>query len=299
MSYERAEVGNTFTVHSSDMKNILVPTDFSPTSKNAARYALQLAEQLGAPKVILYNAYQAPLMVDPMVPAVQLLNEENLKKDSQEALDKFKLFVTAFCPKNCTIETYCEYALLNNGLDEACLATGANLIVMGITGGGLLTEKLIGSNTISVAKHSKIPVIIVPPNSRFTKIEEVMLLSDFDKADKTIPVGPLRSIMEETKAKLFVFNVEEEVDEYGVTYPSNVLGESYAVHTLLQDLNPEYHFTRNKNYMKAIDDFVLEHHIDLIITIPQKHSFFESLFSSSHTKMLAFHSHIPLMVTHR
>lgn len=281
------------------MKNILVPTDFSATARNAGRYALQLAEQLGAPKVIFYNAYQAPLMVDPMVPAVQLMNEDSLKNDSKEALEKFKLFVKAFCPPTCEIDTFSEYALLHNGLDAACASTDSGLIVMGITGGGLLTEKLIGSNTTSVAKHSTIPVIIVPPNARFTKIEEIMLLSDFDKADKTIPVEPLRKIIEETKAKLFVFNVEEEVDEYGVTYPSNVLGESYAVHTLLQDLAPEYHFTKNTNYMKAIDEFVLEHHIDLIITIPQKHGFIESLFTSSHTKKLAFHSHIPLMVVHR
>jgi nucleotide-binding universal stress UspA family protein len=281
------------------MKNILVPTDFSTTAKNAARYALQLAAQIGAPKVIFYNAYSAPIIVDPMVPAVQLLNEENLKKDSQDALDKFQLFVKAFCPKDCEVETYCEYALLNNGLNEVCQKTNSELIVMGITGGGLLTEKLIGSNTLSVAKHSDVPVIIVPANSRFTRIEEVMLLSDFDKADDKIPMNPVRRIIELTKAKFFVFNVEKEVDEFGVTYPSNVLGESYAVHTLLQDLNPEYHFTKNQHYMQAIDDFVKEHHIDLIITIPQKHSFFEKLFSSSHTKMLAFHSHIPLMVMHR
>ncbi len=281
------------------MKNILVPTDFSTTAKNAARYALQLAAQIGAPKVIFYNAYSAPIIVDPMVPAVQLLNEDNLKKDSQDALDKFQLFVKAFCPKGCVVETYCEYALLNNGLNEVCEKTNSELIVMGITGGGLLTEKLIGSNTLSVAKHSDVPVIIVPANSRYTSIEEVMLLSDFDKADDKIPMNPIRRIIELTKAKFFVFNIEKEVDEYGVTYPSNVLGESYAVHTLLQDLNPEYHFTKNQHYMQAIDDFVKEHHIDLIITIPQKHSFFEKLFSSSHTKMLAFHSHIPLMVMHR
>jgi hypothetical protein len=126
-----------------------------------------------------------------------------------------------------------------------------------------------------------------------------MLLSDFDRADKTIPVAPLRKIIEETKAKLFVFNIEEEVDEFGLTYPSNVMGESYAVHTLLEDLQPEYHFTKNKHYMQAIDHFVKEHHIDLIITIPQKHGFFESLFNASHTKTLAFHSHTPLMVMHR
>jgi len=280
------------------MKNILVPTDFSATAQNAARYALQLAGQLGAAKVILYNAYQAPLMIDPMVPAVQLLDEEQLRKSSQEALDKFKLLLTPFCPPNCVLETFCEYALLNNGLDSACITNDASLIVMGITGGGLLEEKLIGSNTVSVSKHSKTPVIIVPRNTQFAPVKSVMLLSDFDKADKTIPLKPLQRIVEETKAKLLVFNMEEPPDEDAFMYPSKMMGESYAVHTLLQDLHPEYHFSPNKNYVEAVNNFALEHQIDLIITIPKKHSFFESLFSTSHTTKLAFHTHVPLMVVH-
>jgi nucleotide-binding universal stress UspA family protein len=141
-------------------------------------------------------------------------------------------------------------------------------------------------------------VIIIPASTSFTRIEEVMLTSDFDKADKTIPVQPVRKILAETKAKLFVFNIEEETDEYDIKYPANIVGESYAIHTLLQDLNPEYHFSQNKNYVEAVNQFALEYQIDLIIVIPKKHGFFESLFSPSHTKMLAFHSHVPLMVIH-
>eukprot|EP01136_Pigoraptor_vietnamica_P001320 Opistho-1_new@27785 len=135
------------------MKNMLVPTDFSATAQNAARYALQLAAQLGTPKVILYNAYQAPMMIDPMVPAVQLLDEEQLRNSSKESLDKFKLLLQPICPEGCQLDTFCEYALLNNGLDPACVTNDAGLIVMGITGGGILEEKLIGSNTVSVAQH--------------------------------------------------------------------------------------------------------------------------------------------------
>lgn len=280
------------------MKNMLVPTDFSATAQNAARYALQLATQLGTPKVILYNAYQAPMMIDPMVPAVQLLDEEQLRNSSQESLDKFKLLLQPLCPAGCQLETFCEYALLNNGLDPACVTNDAGLIVMGITGGGILEEKLIGSNTVSVAQHSHTPVIIVPHNTRFTPIKNVMLLSDFDKADKTIPIKPVKRIMEETKAKLLVFNMEEPPTEDAFMYPSKMMGESYAVHTLLQDLHPDYHFSPNKNYVEAVNNFALEHQVDLIITIPKKHSFFESLFSTSHTTQLAFHTHVPLMVVH-
>lgn len=280
------------------MKNILVPTDFSATARNAAHYALHLAEQLCSLKVILYNAYQAPLMIDPMVPAVSLLDEAQLRNASNENLAAFKLTLEAFRPKNCVIETYCEYALLTNGLDAACEANNAGLIVMGITGGGLLEETLIGSNTVAVANHSQVPVIIVPRNTVFTPIRTIMLLSGFDKADTTIPVKAVRKMIADTGARLLVFTREGIPGEYSMTHSSGTPDQNDTLHGLLQDLNPEYHFSKNKHYSEAVNLFALEHQADLVITIPGKHGFFESLFTRNHTTELAFHTHVPLMVIH-
>ncbi len=67
------------------MKTILVPTDFSETAMNAAAYALPLAKQLGMDRIVLYNAYQAPVSVDPMVPTVQLLDMDLMKKVVKKA----------------------------------------------------------------------------------------------------------------------------------------------------------------------------------------------------------------------
>ena len=281
------------------MKNILVPTDFSATSKNAAIYALQLARQISAAKVILYNAYQPPLVIDAMVPAVQLWDESMLKKESQEALDRFKITLQSFCPENCLLETYCEYAVLNDGLDETCTATDTGLIVMGITGGGMISEKLVGSNTVAVARHTKVPVIIVPGDTHFKRVEQVMLLSDFDKADQSIPVNAIRMFLQETKAKLMVYNLEDKPNQQGVMYPSNVVGESYAVHGILEDLHPTYHFGKNKNFTDSINQFADDHAVNIIMTIPKKHGLLDSLFMTSHTTKLAFHSHVPLMVIHK
>ena len=281
------------------MKNILVPTDFSPTSKNAAIYALNLAKQIAAAKVILYHAFQPPLIVDTMVPAVQVWDEVQLKKDSNEALQHFRNELLSDCSENCLIETYCEYALLNDGLDDIVSKTDSGLIVMGITGGGIISEKLVGSNTVSVARHTNVPVIIVPPKLLFTTINRVMLLSDFDKADESIPVNAIRLLLHETKAKLLVYHFNDHPDQTGLMYPSNVMGESYAVHTLLEDLHPEYHFAKGNGFTTSINQFAEEHAVDLIITIPKHHGLLDSLFTTSHTTKLAFHSHLPLMVIHK
>lgn len=278
------------------MKNILVPTDFSETAKNAAEYALQLAGQTGAPKVILFHAYQYPMIIDPMVPVVPMIDEEQLRKDSEEALEKFKQLLLTSCPPDCLLETYCEYALLHNGLEEVCKTLDATLIVMGITGGGYIEENLIGSNTLSVAKHSTYPVIIVPSRAAFKSVEKIMLVSDFDKADKKIPIEPVRKILLDTKAKLLIFNT---TTAEGMDDVSNENGEKhFARHPLLDDLHPEYHFSKEPDFTEAVNHFATQEKVDLIISVPQKHSFFESLFLADHTRMLAFHTHIPLMVVH-
>jgi nucleotide-binding universal stress UspA family protein len=276
------------------MQVLLLPTDFSGTSKNAGMYALKLAEQLGVNKIVLYHSYEIPVTIDPMVPGIQMLEIDSLKEDSAKGLDRFRLELLPFANKGITIENFNEYGALSEGLDDVCKAVKADLVVMGITGGGLIEETLIGSNTLSVAKHTHIPVIIVPSAVTFTPIEEVMLTSDFDKEDRQVPVEAVRKLIAETKAKLFVFHIDEEADEY----PPDKASEEYALHSLLHELNPEFHFSQNKNYTEAVNDFASEYQVDLIITIAKNHGFFGNLFAESHTKKLAFHSHVPVMVIH-
>ncbi len=267
------------------MEAILLPTDFSPTAKNAAVYAIKLANQLGVKKLVLYHSYEIPLTIDPMAP-MQMLEIESLKEASQKNITDFQGELTAFAP-GIDMETLSEYGDLTGGLDEVCEKLNAGLVVMGITGGGVLEEKLIGSNTLSVAKHTKTPVIIVPADAGFTPIEKIMLTGDFDKKDTTIPLNPVRDMLSGTGAELFVFNIEEKPDNPDI---------SYAAHTQLAEFDPEYHFSQNKNYVEAINAFALEYKVDLVITVLKKHGFFEGMFSADHTKMLAFHSHVPLMV---
>jgi nucleotide-binding universal stress UspA family protein len=277
------------------METILIPTDFSPPAKNAAMYALKLAGQLGVKKIVLYHSYEIPVTIDPLTPGIQMLDIEYSKENSAQSLDNFVVQIKAFA-NNIEIGAINEYGALVDGLDEVCAKTNAGLVVMGITGGGKLEEKLIGSNALSVAKHTKVPVIIVPAKTNFTRISSVMLVSDFDKTDTTIPVKIVRNIVEETKAKLCIFHVEETGDEEGVIYPLSLAGENHAMHPLLRDLRPEYYITKNKNFVEAVNTFVAKKEIDLIITVSRKHGFFENLFKESHTKMLAFHSTVPVMV---
>ena len=100
------------------MKNILVPTDFSDTALNAAKYAIGFAEQMQIKKIVLFNAYQSPLSVDPNMPMLQLIDIENMKKLANESLEKFMQKLIPFCNKEIELETVCEFTTLNNGINE-------------------------------------------------------------------------------------------------------------------------------------------------------------------------------------
>ncbi|WP_153797813.1 universal stress protein [Foetidibacter luteolus] len=278
------------------MKTILVPTDFSATASNAAHYAVHLAKQVNCHKIILYNAYQVPVITDAVMTPVELVGIEEMREVSEQGLEKFRQQLQDYAgpESDITLDTVSDFALLAESIDDVCKEYQIDLIVMGITGGNKVEEVLIGSNTISVARHTTVPVIIVPADVEFTPIREIVLACDFKKVVETTPVAPIKKILDETGAKLFVLNIDHNRKHQ----TGETVFESLLLDTLLQGYNPEYHFADSPDFVEGINHFVSENKVDLIITIPKKHGIFESLFKRSHTKMLAYHSHVPLVVLH-
>lgn len=276
------------------MDTILIPTDYSDTSKNSAHYAVQLARQLSVKKIVLYNAYQQPITADPAMNAVEFYNLEDFRNISEEGM---KNFVSELKANNSDIEfeTICDFNILSNGIEDLCKNNPSiDLIVMGITGGGKLEEVLIGSNTIHVAKHTNVPLIIVPADAVYKPITKVVLACDFKHVVETTPVEPIKQIIDTTQAKLHVLHIDHNNKDYDEETPF----ESLMLDTLLDGYNPKYHFVDNADFTEGMNEFVQQNNIDLIVTIPKKHGLFEGLFRRSHTKMLAYHTHIPLMVIH-
>jgi nucleotide-binding universal stress UspA family protein len=67
---------------------------------------------------------------------------------------------------------------------------------------------------------------------------------------------------------------------------------------MLAGYNPEFSFIRMYGFVESINLFAEDNQADLIITVPRRHSFLSSLFKTSHTRKLAYHSHIPILAVH-
>ena len=104
----------------------------------------------------------------------------------------------------------------------------------------------------------------------------------------------IKKLLDASEAKLFVVNIDHNNKRFNSDTPF----ESLMLDTLLYDYKPEYRFIDDPDFVEGINKAALDKQVDLIITIPKKMGWFEGLFKKSRTKMLAYHSHVPLMVVH-
>jgi nucleotide-binding universal stress UspA family protein len=273
------------------MKTIIVPTDFSVMANNAMRFATDMAQHINA-SLLLLHIYQVPVAIGEV--PMPLVNVDELQKSSEEKLKTLKEEIeklTAF-----KVKVYIE-ARLGEVVDElqnVCATVQPFAVIIGTKGSGALERMLFGSVTLSAMKHLDVPVMVIPPGVRYKPVHKIGLACDFKNVVAATPEKEIKSIVKEFNAELHVLNV----DYHNQHFEGNTPEESFLLHNMLAEIKPEYHFIEKENVEEGINEFAETNNIDFVIVIPKKHQFLEGLFHKSHSKELAFHSHVPVMAIH-
>lgn len=274
------------------MKRIIVPTDFSETSKNAARYAVQVAGAIPGASVILYHIAEKIALGSDSSP----LTED--KKDRlvilQAALENWKTEFSALSQVDVQLVVE-ESSSLTDSIGRYVRHHGIDFIIMGITGATRLEQIFMGSNALNVVDLGVCPVIIVPPNASYKPIKKVLFACDLKNVSSSVPIAPIKSILNLFRPTVFVVNVD--VDHY-VEVTEEYKTQRVILEKMLEDYNPEFYFMRLYDFQDSISSFAADRDIDLILTVPKKHNFLLGLFKTSHTKKLAYHSHVPILAVH-
>src|SRR5215218_9471081 len=113
------------------MKTFLVPTDFSETSKNAARYAAHIAKQFQDIHIILYNVSDEIFAGSDGPPLSD--DEHGRIKIMELALESVRIDLSKITPTqiSCVAE---EGKDLIDSIDRFCRHRPVDLVIMGITG---------------------------------------------------------------------------------------------------------------------------------------------------------------------
>jgi nucleotide-binding universal stress UspA family protein len=274
------------------MKKFLVPTDFSETSKNAASYAVQMAAAIPGGKVILINISDKFTAGSDGSPLTET------KKDRRVILQQALSHMGEEIRGEANVEI--EYVIeegssLVETLERFVRHQGVHMIVMGITGASRLEQLFIGSNTLDMVDAGVCPVMIIPPDAKYRPIKNVLFASDFKDVDTTVPAVPIKSVLDLFRANVHIVNVDSE---HYVEITDEYKAQRVKLEKILGGYQPEFYFIRQYDFLDAVSQFTQDKNIDVIVTVPKEHSFLSGLFKTSHTKKLAYHSHVPIIAIH-
>ena len=273
------------------MKRIVVPVDFSDVSRNAARYAAAMANDIPEAEILLYHVYDGrsagsdgSLLADES-DAQQVISENALNNLRSEILPMTEAVVGILA----------EAGSLSANLEKLVSRNGLDLVIMGIHHSNAFEQVIVGSSTLQVIRKDSFPVLIIPPDARYARIRTALFASDFMDVDKTTPVAALRSLLHLFRPALHVIHIDESQQ---ARPGEDFLKEKKAMDELLQGFNPEYHFIPTEDFLQGISNFARDNQADLIITVPHHHSFLADLFTKTHTEKLAYQAQVPVLAVH-
>jgi nucleotide-binding universal stress UspA family protein len=273
------------------MKTILAPTDFSAPALNAIYYGAEIARLTGA-KLVLLHAYQIPIVASEIPVVIPGFDE--LEIDGLEQLGKIKADLEQVFGSNLTIELVCRAGFAVDVIKDYCQANTVSFIVMGIQGAGHLEERLIGSITTSLMRHSKTPVLGIAQSVKFKAVKRIVLASDGEGFENPRLLAPMKELARLFNAHIYVLHIVEENEALTATTKTLVKNK---LAELLHSFQHSFHTKYQVDVLRGITDFVAEKNAGMIVMIPKKTSF-QSLFSHSKSKKVAFQTDVPLLTIH-
>jgi nucleotide-binding universal stress UspA family protein len=260
------------------MHRVIIPVDFSENSLKAARFAAQMLAGKKDASAILYNNYETEDEQDICINYLESLKKEFLRT----GVNSVEL----------------EYEMggdLVDNITRLAQSFRATLVVMGISGKSAIEQVMFGSNMLKLVDKNLYPVLIIPPNASYNGINNVAFASDFINVEATIPSVLVNAVLEMFNPMLHIVNVNSE---HYVSLTEEIQQTKEIFKKMFSDYKTEFYFITRNDFLEALDNFVRDYKIDILITIPKHQSNATSLFKATHTKQLVYHSHIPILVAH-
>ncbi|MGV3630944.1 MAG: universal stress protein [Bacteroidota bacterium] len=262
------------------MKTILITSDFSENSIDAAHVGIELARLFHA-RVVLMHVYSLPLPTTEFPEMIDFSAYENIKNRQLKQL-KDKLHVPGVEIETFTAPGMSFYEEVRNFSEHRNI----DLIVMGLTGSSRMTEILLGSNTMSLLAHATLPVLAIPKGFFLKKDLKIAFAYDGLKIENQKNMDLLLEIAMKFHGKIHAFHVARESH-------NKELYESLKTHLPFDRFTLETEI--NDHTDPGILEYITNNQMDILALVPRKYKFFDRLFHESHTREIAEASSIPIL----
>jgi hypothetical protein len=185
-------------------------------------------------------------------------------------------------------------APLLRAIMEVVREESPELIVLGSDSYRYSSGSFIAGNLISIAKASPVRVLIVPSTYQYQRVENILVPCDYNTLDSLSKVSDLQIPAQWKDSKLLVFNVDPK-ERY--LHPDEQLkAAEQHVHERLKGFPHEIRYSNERNIINGILHFTQQQPIQLIISLPGKHSFLYYLTHRSISDAICRNAQEPVLI---
>ena len=275
------------------IKNILVPTDFSVTSRNAFHYARVLAEATDAQITVVHiEPYYMSVSEVPITP-IYVPNDNKLT----EAMEEF-IADDSGEEDSIMVQSKVKTKILRGDptsqLVDMASHKDVDLIVMGTTGLQDFISKIIGSISLEVANKAHCPVLLVPRDAKWCPIETIMFATTYESASPKL-VREITDFTRIFKAKVDFVHVDNaplDRDEDMDRLFDELFAEADP------DFSFEIHNIKRDNIVEGLKKYADKNKVNLIAFVNEHRNFWQNLIHSSVTQNVAISTNKPMLVMH-
>lgn len=280
------------------MKTYIVPIDFSATSVHAAEYAAMLSHQTDVTHITLLHSYYISVYQSVLpTPDMVIISEDEIEAETEEKLKELqhlrrKLLKTV--RHGVEIDVKVSRSTLTRSVIESITDENASLIILGSNGMNSEDNSHVGVNAINISKLSPVPVVVVPPACCYEPVKRVVMACDFLKVTETFPLESLQRLLTRHDVELLVVNIDKQAKHGNADLQQ--MAEESALHKMLKEYHPKYYYNESGDVINGILEFAKKHRAEMVIALPHKYSFFQSLLHNSVSKGLTVHSAMPVLL---
>ena len=275
------------------IKNIIVATDFSVTSRKAYCYAKQLANVLNAALTIVHVKSDLIMVSDVMITSFPIEEEEALIKEVEVLITEENIAMD-----EAIVKQEVKIKIINgdpvSALTQLSKNADTDLIVMGTTGLADILTKIFGSVSITLSNKAHCPVILVPRDVKWQPIKHIMFASNYDSMTSEF-VNNVAGFALNFHADIDFLNVKN-FDPLFEIKQKDIDWDKLIIHD--PNLSFEKHTIYGNDTIEQLKKYSEEKGISLMAFASKHRNFWENLVHKSITERSILSTTIPIMVMH-
>jgi len=279
-----------------EIRRILVPTDFSEAAINAMAYGMWVADRTNASIHVVHVVFPGTGELD--VPVVSASETKRRVESAEQAIDAFIETGRARLAKHFTVKkdipvtSEIRVGAPISELNAILKSEEVELIVAGTRAKHNAIDDIFGSVANSIVRKAVAPVIIVPESNQNFRLNDICYATTLDESDPYF-IWKTRQLFRSFGPQIHIVHVDP---------PHRNSGDitMHELDAMLSERKSHQDITLNRlegdDVVEELQKFVEKRELDMIVMRTTHRNILQRLVHESVTRKMSLHSQVPVCI---